>query len=117
MTRHKKAIRAFVFAQSELAPDILENIYENVDPDNQTEFDIAVVPYKTNAVYRILLDTPMFRFYKEAYDKEELFKIAVIGDNEWAVERNKEFEIPFAHLSGRSPKCIKTFRRVFEKKQ
>ena len=76
----------YVYAQSDMTPEILERIYSKVDSTSRERLKLSIIPYKTMTVYQLLAIDPLYRYLGQAPEEEEDLSVVIVGDDEWAVE-------------------------------
>ena len=79
-------VRLYVFAQNDTAYRAMEQIHSQMDTCDQNRLEVIVVPFKTNTVYRVLYEEPLYQCLSSDPAAEEPLDVVIIGSDSWAEE-------------------------------
>lgn len=76
----------YVYAQGELAPRVLEQIYSGMEEDVKEIVHISIIPYQTTTVLQTLFHYPLYAHLDADPEKEEDLTVILAGAGEWMIE-------------------------------
>lgn len=81
-----KQVSLYVFAQNDTAYRAMEQIHSQMEPWDQNRLKVIVVPFKTNTVYRLLYEEPLYQCLSSDPAAEEPLDVVIVGSDSWAEE-------------------------------